>query len=440
VIVFKNLPVLMLAALPLLVATHTFSQQAPAVNEMEAIDRIVAVANEEVITRKELNDQYKTAVRQLQKQGVALPPREVLEKQLLERVILSRLQLQIARESGLRVSDDQLDKTLQRIAQDNGMTPSEFRFTLEREGITFEKFREEIRTEILLARLKEREIDNKIVITDIEVSNHIRTEETASGKIEEYRISHLLVRVAENATLDQTEARRQRAETALAKLAGGEAFAKVAAEFSDASDAQEGGVLDWRPLTRLAPVFVEALTNMRVGETTPLLRSPNGFHILRLLERRGGDPATFISQTHARHILVKISELVSAFDANQRIVQLKARLNKGESFTELAKRYSEDGSAAAGGDLNWLSAGETVPEFEKAMDALKPGQISEPVQTPFGWHLIEVLERRDQDVTLEKKRQAARQAIRARKSDEAYQDWLRQLRDQAYVEYRLEER
>lgn len=414
--------------------------QQPVIDNIVAIDRIVAVVNEDVITRRELDDAIKTAAQQLQRQGTPLPSSEILEKQLLERIIVDRAQLQLARETGLTVSDAQLEQTIRRIAQENGMSLEEFRAALERDKVSLSKFRNDIRQEITLARLREREVDSRVNVTEAEIDNFLRTQETASSKTEEYRLAHIYVRVAEEADAEQTQARLKRAEKALAQLKSGVEFTKVAAAFSDASDAQEGAVLDWRPVTRMATAFTEALSTMQPGELTPVIRSVNGFHILKLLDRRGREAALVANQTHARHILVKFGELVSEADIKRRIAQIKERIDSGGNFQELAKQYSEDGSASSGGDLGWLSAGDTVPEFERAMNELKPGQVSAPTRSTFGWHLIQVVERRAQDISNERRRQLARQAVHARKAEETSQDWLRQVRDRAYVEYRLEER
>ncbi|HET9701777.1 MAG TPA: peptidylprolyl isomerase, partial [Burkholderiales bacterium] len=242
------------------------------------------------------------------------------------------------------------------------------------------------------------------------------------------------------ASPEQIQAQRRRADQALAEIRSGKDFAQVAAAFSDAPDGLQGGNMGWRAPARLPAIFAEVAEKLRPGEVSPVLRSPAGFHIVKLVDKRGADAAVAITQTHARHILIKTSELVSEADARNRLIQLKERIENGASFADLARLQSEDGSAANGGDLGWISPGDTVPEFERAMDALRPNQVSDPVQSPFGWHLIQVLERRTQDVTKDRQRLVARQAIRARKADEAYQEWLRQLRDRAYVEIRLDER
>ncbi|HEX9179034.1 MAG TPA: peptidylprolyl isomerase, partial [Burkholderiales bacterium] len=378
--------------------------------------------------------------RQLRQQGVALPPKEVFEKQVLERLIIDRAQLQFANETGLRVDDAQLDRALRRIAEDNKLSIQQLREAVEKDGLPFAKFREQVRSEIVLSRLREREVDNRVVVSDAEIDQYLATQDAQSGKAVEYNVSHILVRVPEQASPEQIQAQRRRAEQALAEISSGKDFAQVAASFSDAPDGLQGGSLGWRAPGRLPSIFAEAVEKMRPGEVSPVLRSPAGFHIVKLVDKRGAETAMSITQTHARHILIKTSELVSETDARNRLVQLKERIENGASFADLARLQSEDGSAANGGDLGWISPGDTVPEFERAMDALRLEQISDPVQSPFGWHLIQVLERRSQDVTKDRQRLVARQAIRARKADEAYQEWLRQLRDRAYVEIRLEER
>lgn len=416
---------------------------APALAAPEAtpmsLDRIVAVVNDEVITALELEQRMKTVQQQLQKQGTPLPPRNVLEKQLLERLIADRVQLQFARESGVRVEDSQLDKTLQRIAEENKLTPDALRQALENDGIIFSRFREDIRNEIIISRLREREVDNRVTVTDGEIDQQLETL-AQQGMEDEYQLAHILVRTPEQASPEQVEEKRRRAEQALAQLNAGADFGQVAASFSDAQDALEGGRLGWRSGGQVPTLFANAIRPLQVGQLSGVLRSPNGFHIIKLLDKRGKSLSLIVQQSLARHILVKTTEIVSENDARQRLVQLKERLDNGADFAELARLHSEDGSAAKGGDLGWLSPGDTVPEFEKAMNALALEKISEPVRSPFGWHLIQVLERRTEDIGKERQRLLARQEIRMRKADESYQEWLRQLRDRAYVEYRLEEK
>jgi peptidyl-prolyl cis-trans isomerase SurA len=406
--------------------------------KVELLDRIIAVVNDEVITRHDLEEKVNLVTKQLANQGTPLPPRPVLEKQLLERMINERAQLQFGKETGVRVDDFQLEKALSRIAQDNAMTLTQFRDALEKDGMSFAKFREDLRAEIILSRIKEREVLNKIVVSEAEIDNYLA--QAQKGRDSEYNLAHVLVQVPEQATPERIRERKAKAEEALAKLKAGEDFRKVAAGYSDAPDALQGGALGWRAAGRLPAMFVEIVETLQVGEVTPVLRSANGFHIVKLLEKRGQDSPAMVNQTQVRHILVKVSEVVSEADAKQRLAQLKERLDYGADFAELARLHSEDPSAANGGLLGWIPAGDTVPEFERTMNSLTINEVSEPVQTPFGWHLIQVLERRTQDVTGERQRQTARQAIRSRKADEAYQEWVRQLRDRAYVDTRLEER
>lgn len=422
----------------LLPGASAWAQQAAKPRQIVTLDRIVAVVNDEVITQQELTARVDFAFRQMKQQGTPPPTREVIERQLIERLINDRVQMQFARDIGLRVDDAELDRTLERIAADNKISMTQLRATLEKDGIPFEKFRGDIRNEITISRLREREVAQKIVITESEIDNFLQTLQTQAGGNDEFNISHILVTVPENASPEQLQARRTRAEEALAQLKGGTDFRQVAAAFSDAPEALQGGLLGWRESKRLPALFLDGLRPLQAGGITDLLRSPNGFHILKLNERRGGQAPIIVQQTRARHILIKTNELVSETEARNRLLALKERLDNKADFAEMARARSEDGSAARGGDLGWLNPGDTVPEFEQAMNALKPGEISAPVRSPFGWHLIEVQERRTQDMTREGQRLNARQALRERKTDEAYQEWVRQLRDRAYVEKRLE--
>jgi peptidyl-prolyl cis-trans isomerase SurA len=410
------------------------------------LDRIIAVVNDEAITSRELEERANFAMKQLEQQGTAPPPKAVVERQILERLIGDRVQLQFAKETGLRVEDAELERAVARIAEQNKITIQTLRSTLEKDGIPYSKFREDIRNEIVMTRLREREVDNKIVITESEIDALLSASANEEMRSDEVNLSHILVVVPENASPEQVQARRARAEEALAQLRKGADFRQVAAAFSEAPDALQGGVMGWRAGERLPTLFYDALKSMKPGEVSGLLRSGNGFHILKLNERRGGEAAvapagpTSVQQTRVRHILLKTNELVSESEARSRLNALKERLENKADFAELARVHSEDASASRGGDLGWVLPGDTVPEFERAMNSLKIGEISAPVRSPFGWHLLQVLERGTQDVSKERRRMAARQTLRARKSDEAYQEWVRQLRDRAYIEMRLEER
>jgi peptidyl-prolyl cis-trans isomerase SurA len=408
------------------------------------IDRIIAVVNEEAITAFELRARLATVERQLRGQNVQLPPREVLEKQLLERMITDRVQLQFAKETGLRISDIELDAAIRRIAEGNRLSLQNFRATLEKDGIAWTKFREEIREEIVLSRLRDREVESRIVVSDGEIDNYLANPDQGAniGSIE-VQTAHIVLRVPEQASPDQLMRIGARAQAALEQLRRGENFAKVAASYSDAPDGLTGGSMGARPLDRLPALYADAVRKMKPGEVSDILRSPAGFHIVKLVDKRG-DSSTrttvALRQTRARHILIKVTELVSEAEAQRKLVALKERLDNGADFAELARLNSNDISSAKGGELGWLYQGDTVPDFEKSMDALKINQISEPVQSPFGFHLIQVLERRTEDASAERQRLTARQVLRERKADEAYQDWVRQMRDRAYVEYRSEDR
>jgi len=412
---------------------------AAAVRPVE-VDRIIAVVNNEVITSQELRARVDQIVRQFSRQGNQLPPQDVLQRQILERLIVERAQLQLARETSLRVDDGMLERAIARIAENNRLSPQEMRAALERDGVSWSRFRDEIRTEILLTRLREREVDSKVVVTDAEVENFLTNNPDAFSGVE-YHVAHILLRAPEGASPEQIARLRQRAETVMARLRSGEDFGRVAAETSDAPDGLSGGDLGWRERDRLPALFADAVRSLQPGQVSPVMRSAAGLHIVKLVESRGGAAAgpQQLEQTHARHILIKTSEVVSDAEAESRLVGLRERIVNGADFGELAKANSADLSAAKGGDLGWVNPGDTVPEFERAMNALKPGEVSPPVHSPFGWHLIQVTQRRMQDVTDERKRNAARSILRERKSEDAYEDWVRQLRDSTYVEYRLEQ-
>jgi len=405
------------------------------------VDRIIAVVNSEVITQYELSARVDRVLKELRQRGTPAPDREQLGRQVLERVITDKVQLQFAKETGLRVDDLDLDRTIGRVAENNRMSLTEFRRELERDGVPFVKFREEVRNEILISRLREREVDNRITVSDSEIDNYLAEQGGKRDTAIEYNVAHILLRVPEQARPEQLEEQRARAEEVVKRLKSGADFAQLAATYSDAPDALKGGAMGWREPHRLPEMFVQALARLQSGEVGDVLRSPAGFHILKLVDKRGaGTGPMLVEQTHARHILVRTNEVVSEDEGRRKLQELRERIVNGADFAELARLHSDDGSAARGGDLGWLYPGDTVPEFERAVTDLKPLEVSQPVKTQFGWHLIQVLERRTADASSDRKRLEARKALRDRKSDEAYQEWLRQMRDRAYVEYRLEER
>jgi len=413
-------------------STGGSARTAPAI---KPLDGIVAVVNDEVITRYDLDARYDRTVQQLKARNIPLPARAVLEKQLLERMIDDRIQLEYAKQTGIRVDGPTLDKALNRIAAQNNMNLEQFRTALAKEGMAFNKFRDDIRDEIILQRLHERDVDSKVNVTEAEVDAYLENQ-AKQGQEDEYNFDHILIRIPEAATTEQIQQQRARAQKVLDELKKGADFAQLSASYSDASNALDGGNVGWRRGSQLPTPFADILAKMQPGQVSGIIRSSNGFHILKLVDKRGQNSKMVVQQTHVRHILIKTNELVSATDAKNRLLQIRERLLNGASFADMARQYSDDSSADKGGDLGWVSPGETVPEFEHAMNALKPGEISQPVQTPFGFHLIEVLARRDQDVTKERQRLLARQALRERKIEAAREEWLRQLRDSAYVEYR----
>ncbi len=427
-------------AAALLLAAHPAAAQ-----RIALVDRIVAIVNNDVVTSSELAERIVIAERQLKRQNTPIPEARQLERQVLERLVLEKAQVQLAKETGLRADEVQLDRAIGKIAENNKLTLASFREALEKDGLKFDRFREEIRNEIMVTRLREREVDDKIQVSDSEIDLYLAEAEGPGAPTAdvEYNFSHVLVRLPEQATPESIQAARSRAERVISEARAGGDFARLVASYSDAPDALAGGNMGWRPHDRLPETFAAALKDLRPGEVSAVLRSPAGFHVLKLIDRRGGNAAlsgTPVQQTHARHILIKTNEVVSENDARRRLAGLRDRIVNGADFGELARLQSEDSSAAKGGDLDWIYRGDTVPEFERAMDELKPGEISQPVKSPFGYHLIQVLERRVADVSAERRRLQARQALRDRRADEAYQDWLRQLRDRTYVEIRLEDR
>lgn len=399
------------------------------------LDHIVAVVNDEVITRQELAKRHNEVAQSLTQQSTPLPPRDVLEKQLLERMVTELSLRQHARNTGVRVDPTQVERALQRIAAQNKLDMAGLQAALAKEGQSLDSMRTTIRNEILIARARERDVDNRVSVSDSEIEGYLQTL-TQQGVETEYNFAHILITVPENASPEQIQARRARALDVIAQLAKGADFAQLSASHSEASNAMQGGAFGWRASGKMPELFAEALKPMQPGQISPLLKSSNGFHILKLNDKRGLDATLNVTQTRARHILIKTNELTSESDARNRLLQLKERIENGVKFDELARLHSEDASASKGGDLGWINPGDTVPDFEKAMDALRPGETSAPIQSPFGWHLIQVLERRNQDVTQERQKLLARQAIRERKAEDAFQDWVRQIRDSAYVELR----
>jgi len=403
------------------------------------LDRIVAIANDNVITLSELDAETRAIKQQLQGQNTNPPPDNILRKQVLERLIVKRLQLEVAARNNVRVDDQTLNLALRNIATQNNLSLGQFRDVLEKEGFSFDKFRENIRDEITIRRLQARQVDNRVTVTDREVEDFLATQGARASANREYHLAHILIAVPEASSPEKIQAARQEADEVLHKLRSGADFGQIAVASSDGQQALQGGDLGWRKAGQLPTIFSDVIINMQEGEISDLIRSPSGFHIIRLVAIRG-ESQHVITQTQARHILVRTDELTSERDARVRLAQLKERIDGGESFTDLARSHSDDkGSAVNGGDLGWVSPGDLVPQFEEAMNALQPSQVSEPFETQFGWHIVQVLSRREYDNTEEFKKAQARNLLRQRKIEEELQTWLRRLRDEAYVEYRLEE-
>lgn len=426
----------------LALAAVAFSAAAAHAATPAELDRVVAVVNTEVITARELDQRMVFVEQQLRAQKVQGPPRDALMKQVLERMIVDRAQMQRARDLGLRVDEGQVDRALGRIADENRIPVSELRRRVEGEGTPFARFRDDVREQILLTRLREREVESRVQVSEADVDAFLAESATQASPGSELNLAHILVRVPEGASAEQIDDRRRRAEDLARQIKTGADFGRLAASFSDGPEAMSGGSVGWRPADRLPQLFVDAVARLKPGESTGPLRSPAGFHLVKLLERRSGSAlggGQSVKQTQARHILIRITDSVPEAEAERRLRDVRERILAGSAeFADMARQYSADGSSGRGGDLGWIYPGDTVPEFERAMDALGENDISQPVRTSFGVHLIQVLGRRTDEMSADRQRMLARQALRDRRADENYQDWLRQLRDRTYVEYRLE--
>ncbi|TXI44918.1 peptidylprolyl isomerase [Methylophilus sp.] len=406
---------------------------------IEKMDRIIAVVDQSVITEREMLNRMESVKTQMIKKGVEVPPDEVLQKQILERLIVDSLQLQLAAQTGIKVEDAQLDKTIERIAEQNNLTLPAFKKALEEDGTQFYKFREDIRNDIIIARLRERDVDNKVNISEAEIDNYLTTQEK-EGDLDEFNISQILIRLPEDSSPEDIQKARARTEQITKALSEGMSFEKVSANFSDAPNALDGGSLGWRSGQQMPAQFLELVKTLQPGGVSRPIRSGTGVHILKLNDRRAGASTLIVEQTHVRHILLKPNEVLSDKEAKQKIEGIKERIDHGTPFQDMARQYSDDGSASSGGDLGWISPGDTVPVFEKTMAELAVNEVSAPIRSQFGWHIIQVLERRKQDMSKESKRLKARQEIRARKAEESYNDWIHELRDKAFVEMRLEDK
>ncbi len=407
----------------------------------EPIDRIIAVVNDSVIMRSEIDRQMSRIKAQMQQQKVDIPPEDALQRQVLERMIITQIQIQVAKQTGIQVDDEALNKALSNIAAQNKVSLDDFRSILERDGYSFNQFREDIRNEITVARLRQRFVDNRVSVTEREVEAYLATQQNTPATEPEYHLAHILIATPEGATPDRLREDREKAADVLKRLRAGGDFRQLAIAHSAGQQALEGGDLGWRKRGQLPSAFAERVPKMKPGELSNVIPGPGGFHIIKLLEARTGDEKVVLKQTRVRHILIKPTELVTGKEAKQRLEQLRQRIVNGDDFGELARAHSDDrGSSIKGGELDWVSPGELAPDFERVMNELPPNQVSEPFETPFGWHILQVLDRREHDSTEAVKKAKAREAIMQRKLEEERQTWMRQLRDEAYVELRLDER
>ncbi|WP_018946253.1 peptidylprolyl isomerase [Thioalkalivibrio sp. AKL17] len=414
---------------------------APAITppeEDQFTDRILAIVEEDVITQRELVERMNLVAQQMAEQGQRPPGQDALARQVMEQLVTERVQLQEARRIGISIDEMTLNRTMEQIARENRMTLPQLRRALMQDGVDFEAFREQIRTELTINQLRSRQVDNRVRVSDQEIEDLIASESGAIDRDVRYRISHILVAVPQGAGSDEIREAREKAAELRSRVREGEEFARVAMEASDGPQALQGGDLGWRSPGELSTVLAREAILMRTGAVSDVLRSPQGFHIIRLEDREGGDQ-TLVEQTEVRHILKSPDEVRSEEEAERQIRALHNRLQEGEDFGDLARGNSDDpGSAAQGGRLGWISPGELVPGFEQAMNRLEPGEVSEPVQSEFGWHIIEVLDRREVDTTREQIRARAREVLQNRKRQDEMELWLRRLREGAYVEYRVD--
>ncbi|HEC12632.1 MAG TPA: molecular chaperone SurA [Acidiferrobacteraceae bacterium] len=403
------------------------------------IDRIIVIVNDDIITENEFNAQLNTIKRQLRLARRPSPPEVALKKQVLERLVIDRIQLQYAERTGIKVSSDQIDAAIEQIAKRNKITVQQLRGALKRDRIDYQSFRKQIESQVIIGKLIERDISSRVRVSKGEIDNALLSVKKRGGVNLEFDLSHIQVSIPDSASAEVVAAAKQRAESLRDRLVNGLDFEKAAFEYSQGKEALDGGRLGWKKAAELPQSFVAAAEKLKINGISRVIRSAGGHHILKLHNRRGGKVQK-ATQTHVRHILIKTSELLSIEDASERISQLRQRVLNGESFSDLAKAHSNDTSSGlSGGDLGWASPGELLPRFEKAMAGLKINELSKPIQTRFGVHLIQVLGRREQDVSVKMARGEVRKQIHQRKARERYEQWIRQLRDEAYVEYRLEE-
>lgn len=405
--------------------------------QVEPVDEIVAIVNDDIIVRSELDSEIKKIVTQLQQQGQRLPSQSVIEKQVLGRLILKKLQLEAAARAGINVSEDIVAQAINNIARRNNLNLAEFRQTLADSGLSFRSFRKNIKEEITMQQLLEQEVRRRIRVTDQEVETYLARQAGNLGTRSAYHLQHILIATPEAASPDQLDSARQQAESIVRSLRDGADFADMALTKSDGRQALEGGDLGWRPADQLPTIFADLVINMERGEISDPIRTASGFHIIKLKDYKGGD-RKIVTQSHVRHILINTNEITSNADARTRLEQLRLRILGGDDFAALARSHSDDKSSAIkGGDLGWITPGALLPRFEEEIAKLSPGELSQPFRTEFGWHLAQLLERRQHDSTTEVQKAEARKAISDRKAAEESELYLRRLRDEAFIDIRI---
>lgn len=407
-------------------------------HQIVELDYVIAVINDDVLTNSELEDRIQLVVKQLEEKKTKLPPRDVLKKQIIEQLIMEKIQLQRAHKVGIRVNDETVNKVVTNIARSNGISLDEFRNILLKDGFDFEDFREKIRNEIIVKQLRQRRVENRVNVSPQEIDNYLASQKKRKGTDEEYNLGHILISLPETANAEQIQKAKQKAEEVLKKLRDGADFQQMAVAVSGGQQALKGGQIGWRKAAQMPTLFADTVPQMEVGAYSDLIRSASGFHIIKLQDKRSDTKRHIIEQTLARHILIRPNELRSNNEVKQRLELLRERIINGEDFSILARSNSDDkASAADGGSLGWVSPGMMVASFEEQMGRLQPGEISQPFTTRFGWHIVQVMSRRKHDNTEELQRLQARNNISQRKTEEAVENWLRRLRSEAYVEYRF---
>lgn len=410
----------------------TFANVSHAV--LKPLDNIVVIVNEDVITNTTLNNRLEDFRKQLELSQLSRIEPDALKKQVLERMIRDTIQIQQAKQFGITVDDLMLNRMLEQLAKSNKMSLDMFRKTIEKEGLNYTRFREQTREEIIIKQLQQRIIASKISVSDQEVQQYIEQNETLDSSKITYRLRHILIATPEAANPDDINKAQLIAESVYKKITHGSKFEDMAIKYSSGRNALQGGDLGKRKASELPELFVDAVKSLSTGETSKPVKSASGFHLLQLVS--SSHDQLMVNQTHTRHILLRTSEEMSEKQARKILLEIKQKIVDGESFAELASQHSEDpGSKIKGGDLGWVGPGDFVPAFENVAGSLSIGQVSEPFKTPFGWHILEVLERRDHDQTKTNKENQARDAIQKRKADEELRLWLRRIRDEAYVEF-----